>query len=134
MFLYGRRDLIPGSTSPHIQLSYKKSVFKKLWDCEGELIHETCKHKLRTKDDISHWCVRDWQLFSGDFYPKKPIGKCFHTATMSYSDEAINYLKKQKGKTICLNDTEDEKDFELHKQMIIAEFERLFPEKSSFEK
>ena len=31
-----------------------------------------------------------------------------------YSDEAINYLRKQKGKVICLNDTEDETDFELH--------------------
>jgi hypothetical protein len=52
---------------------------------------------------------------------------------MSYSDEAIKYIRKQKGKVICLNDTEDEQDFEVHKKMIIAEFDRIFPEKSAFE-
>ena len=72
-------------------------------------------------------------MFSGGFVPKKPIGKLFHTAAMRYSDEAIDYLRKQKGKVICLNDTEDEVDFELHKKMIVEEFEKLLPQKSSFE-
>ena len=50
-----------------------------------------------------------------------------------HRSQAIEYLKKQKGKVICLNDTEDEIDFELHKEMIIAAFEELLPDKSSFE-
>ena len=45
----------------------------------------------------------------------------------------MDYFRKQKGKVICLNDTEDEKDFELHKRMILEVFEKLLPEKSSFE-
>ena len=52
---------------------------------------------------------------------------------MSYSDEAINYIKKQEGKVICLNDTEGELNFEAHKKMLREEFEKRFPEKSSFE-
>ena len=134
LMIYGRRDLIPNSISPHIQLSFKKETFEKLWEIEYEKIHTTCCNKLRTKDVVTSYCVRDWQIFSGMFYPKRPIGKNFHTATMSYSDEAINYLRKQKGKVICLNDTEDEQNFELHKQMILREFEKIFPEKSSFER
>ena len=97
------------------------------------MIHQTCQNRLRTKNDVTSYCVRDWQLLSGEFYPKKPIGKLFHTASMSYSDEAINYLKHQKGKTVCLNDSEEEKDFELHKKQLIDEFEKIVPEKSSFE-
>lgn len=131
--LYGRRDLIPNSVSPHIQLSFQKKTFETLWEKEHDLIHATCLNKFRTKDVVTSYCVRDWQLFTGAFYPRKPIGKSFHTATMSYSDAAIEYLRKQKGKTICLNDSEDETDFELHKQMIVKEFEKLFPDKSSFE-
>ena len=131
--LYGRKDLIPNSNSWHIHISYNKKTFETLWEHESEIIHATCQNKLRTKDDVTSWCVRDWQLFSGEFYPKKPIGKLFHTASMSYSDEAINYLRRQKGKVICLNDSEDEGDFETHKKMIIDEFEKIFPEKSSFE-
>ena len=130
---YGRRIWIPGLVNAHIHNSYKKETFFELWEHEYDVIHKTCTNKLRRKTDVSSWCVRDWQLMSGDFCVKKPIGKLFHTATMRYSDEAINYLRKQKGKVICLNDTEDEQDFELHKKMIIAEFDRIFPEKSGFE-
>lgn len=131
--LYGNRDLIPNSMTPHIQLSYKKSTYDILWKKEYEIIHSTCLSKLRSKDIVTSYCVRDWQIFSGEFHPKKPIGRSFHTASMSHSDDAIEYLRKQKGKIICLNDSEDETDFELHKRMILDEFEKLFPEKSSFE-
>lgn len=131
--LYGRKDLIPNSNSWHIQTSYNKKTFETLWEKEPTVIHETCKNRLRTKNDVTSWCVRDWRLFSGEFYPKKPIGKMFHTSSMSHSDEAIEYLRKQKGKVICLNDSEGEADFELHKNMILQEFEKLLPEKSSFE-
>ena len=131
--LYGRKDLIPNSNNWHIHSSYNKKTFETLWEHESKVIHETCQNKLRTKNDVTLWCVRDWQIFSGEFYPKKPIGKLFHTASMSYSDEAINYLRHKKGKVICLNDSEDETNFELHKSLIIAEFEKIFSEKSSFE-
>lgn len=133
LLLYGRRDSIPNNISPHIQLSFLKETYEKLWEVEYEKIHQTCCSKLRTKDVVTSYCVRDWQIFSGNFYPKRPIGKNFHTVSMKYSDEAINYLRKQKGKVICLNDTEDELDFEQHKQMICEAFKRLFPEKSTFE-
>lgn len=133
LVLYGRKDLIPNSISRHIQTSFQKKTFEILWEKEHDLINATCLNKLRTKNDISSYCVRDWQLFSGEFYPKKPIGKLFHTASMSHNNDAINYLRHQKGKVICLNDSEDETDFELHKQMILEEFDKLLPEKSSFE-
>lgn len=131
--LYGRRDMMPGTNAHHIHVCYQKSSFQALWDKEYEVIHATCQNRLRTKADVTSWCVRDWQLFTGNFYPKKPIGKLFQTASLSYSDEAVQYLRKQKGKVICLNDTEDEQDFELHKKMIIEEFEKLLPDKSGFE-
>lgn len=134
LVIYGRRDLIPNSINHHIHACFNKKTFEEIWEKEFELINETCLKKFRTKEDVTSYCVRDWQIFSGEFIPKKPIGKNFHTATMKYSDDAIEYLKSQKGKVICLNDTEDETDFESHKNIIIKEFERIFPEKSSFEK
>ena len=131
--LYGRRDEIPNSVSKHIHTNFVKHTFDTVWEKENDALHATCQHKQRTKEDVSAYCVRDWQLFSGEFYPQKPIGKLYHTATMAYSDEAIEYLRKQKGKVICLNDSEDEVDFEAHKKLILDAFEKLLPEKSSFE-
>lgn len=131
--LYGRKDLIPNSNNYHIHTCYLKKTFDTLWECEGEIIQKTCEHKLRSADDVSVYCVRDFQLMSGEFYPKKPIGKKFQTAEMSHSNKAICYLEGQRGKVICLNDTEDEVDFEKHRRMIVEAFEKLLPEKSSFE-
>lgn len=133
LLIYGRRDLIPNSVNPHIQHSFLKSTYEELWEKEYEIIHKTCCSKLRTKDVVTSYCVRDWQIFSGNFYPKKLIGRNFHTATMTYDNAAIEYLRRQKGKTVCLNDTEDEQDFAQHKEMLIDAFEKLLPEKSSFE-
>lgn len=131
--LYGRKDLIPNSNNWHIQAAYNKKTFSILWEKEFDAVHKTCQNKLRTRNDITTYCVRDWQLFSGCFYPKKPIGKLFHTASMSHNDDLINYLKQVKGKTICLNDSELEEDFETHKQILIEQFEKMLPQKSSFE-
>ncbi len=133
LLLYGRRDLIPNSVSWHIQISYIKKMFEVLWEKEFQKVHETCKNKLRTKNDISIWSVRDWQIFSGEFYPKRPIGKLFQTYAMEQSNGAIDYIKKQKGKVICLNDTEKENSFEEHKKLLAQAFQELFPEKSSYE-
>ena len=133
LFMYGRKPLYPGSNSHHIQTSYRKSTFETLWDKEFDVIHKTCINKLRTVTDVTIYSVRDWQILSGDFHPHKPLGRIFHTASLSYSDEALEFMRGGRGKVVCLNDSEDEQDFETHKKQIIAEFERLFPEMSEYE-
>lgn len=130
---YGKKTSIPGMDNNHIHCAYLKSTFEAIWRKEKECLHESCVTKLRTRNDVTDWCIRDWQLLTGMFHPAKPIGKAFSTESLNGSDEAIRYLRYQKGKVICLNDSEREESFELHKQMIIAEFERLLPDKSAFE-
>lgn len=133
LIIYGRRAPIPNSIGNHIHFPLKKSTFKTLWEKEYEKIDSTCLNKFRNKEDISINCVRDWQIFSNEYHPKKAMGKCFHTATMDHGNEAINHLKSRKDKIICLNDTENELNFQIHKQMIVDEFEKIFPDKSAFE-
>lgn len=133
LFICMRSNLIPNSAHPHIQTSIRKSSIATVWEQEFEWVQRTCESPVRTPNDISIYCARDWQIFSGDFYCKRPIGKAFLTASLSNSDTALKYLQKQKGKIICLNDSEDELDFDLHKQQILEVFEKLLPEKSSFE-
>lgn len=133
LLLYGRRDQIPNSVSRHIHFCFKKSTCKKLWEEEYELVHQTCTHRQRTKDDISLYCIRDWQLFSGEFYPHNAKGQLFFTSSLSQNNDAIDYMLRQKGKVICLNDSEDEENFEDHKQKILSAFEQLLPDKSAFE-
>lgn len=130
---YGRRDLIPGLVSGHIHAPFKKSTFEVLWEKEYACIHNTCLQKLRSRMDVTTYCVSNWQILTGNFFPRKPLGRAFATASMGRSNAAMNYLCRQKGKVICLNDGENETDFQKHKQMIVSAFDALLPDKSSFE-
>lgn len=42
---------------------------------------------------------------------------------MIYSDEEMNYQKKQNGEVICLNDTEDKDSFDEFRKQVIETFE-----------
>ena len=132
--LYGRRDLVPNIVNRHIHMCLKKSTYRDVWEAERDVLDSTCHNKLRTKDDVTVWLVRDWQLMCGEFLPRKPLGEMFFTSSMTHSDDAVKYLTRHKGKVVCLNDSEDEADFESHRQILHDAFERILPEKCSFEK
>lgn len=132
MALYGRKSWVPGIDNAHLHACLNKKYFDVLWEKEREVIDNTCRSRLREREDVTSWLVRDWQLFSGDFVPRRVIGRMFHTGTMF--GEAMNYLRGQKGKVICLNDSEDENDFETHKKQALETFEMILGEKSAYEK
>ena len=133
LLYFGRHKHIPGINIPHIHCNYKKQTIVKLWETEYDVIHKTCTHRFRTKDDVSSSCSRIWNIMSGEFHPQKLLGKSFPTDSLIKSDAAIDYIRKQKGKVVCINDNEKEVNFEVHKQMIMDAFQELLPEKSSFE-
>lgn len=132
LFFCKKRGL-PGTQNNHIHGAYLKSTYEAIWEKEAKCLHESCVTKVRTCNDVTDWCVRDWQLLSGEYTPRKPIGKGFSTSELEHSKEPVEYIRKQKGKVVCLNDNEREVNFEKHKQMIIDAFEELLPEKSAFE-
>ena len=133
LMLFGTADMHLRVRDWHLEIAYNKSSFQKLWEEEYEAIHKTCQHKTRALDDVSSWCVREWRMLSNEFSFQKPRGQYFMTSSLSKNNDLIDYIIKQKGKTVCVNDTEEEQDFELHKQMIVEAFEKLLPGKSSFE-
>ena len=61
------------------------SINEKLFVAQYDVIHQTCQNRLRQRDDVTIWSVRYWRLMNGEFYPKKQIGKLFHTETMNYT-------------------------------------------------
>lgn len=133
LFLYGRKPFIYGISDYHIHRPLKKSTYEILWDKEYDVMHKTSSNKLRQMDDISVVALRDWQLLSGEFSPSKTIGKLYHTQTLFDSNDAIDSIISQRYKVLCINDTENETDFELHRQMVVDAFEKILPEKSQFE-
>lgn len=119
-------------SSTHIPHSYLKSTFEQLWEREQAILKETSKSKFRDKNNVNQWLMRYWQLASGKFIPRNiDDGKLF--MLKEGNSEALNAIKDQSFKMICINDTVDIKEFEMQKEEIKRAFNEILPEKSLFE-
>lgn len=142
--LYGRKMLrtllfmqysyIPGVLEPHTPLSFRKSTFRVLWDLEAERMDDTSRSRFRSKSDVTYWTMRQWQLMTGKFSPRSwNAGKYF--LLPSSADSAIHtILHPGKTKMICVNDSENVRDFDELREKLVRAWEIRYPEKSSFEK
>lgn len=123
----------PGFYNTHIPLAHLKSTFELLWEKEYDELDQTCLNKFRQYNDLNHWLMRYWNLCSGTFVPRKTgFGKLF---TVSNDNHFIlDYITKQKGKTICINDSSTEFNFCSASIELKQSFDKILPDKSAFEK
>lgn len=124
----------PGFHYDHLPSSFLKSTLEEVWDKEYEILNETCLDKFRSKRNVNQWLFKYWNLASGNFYPRtSKFGKAFHL-----KDKISNGLKDAiENKTmymVCINDTAKTTNFEEHKKKVNESFQKVLPEKSSFEK
>lgn len=128
----------PGFWQHHLPTSFLKSTFDIVWEKEFDLLNETCSHKFRTSNDVSQWLIREWHLCEGKFNPRSTkFGKSFHIDRkgLEILPDMQSYIEKQKGHIIVINDGEmEETEFEKCKSLVSNSFEKILPEKSSFEK
>lgn len=123
---------ITGMWDMHLPHSYYKKTFEDMWNLEYQLLDNTCKHKFRDIKDINHFLLADWQIFKGEFSPRSSkLGKRIEI-TDNY-EEIYDTIVKQKYKMVCLNDSKPNIDFEKSKENIQKAFEKILPNKSSFE-
>ena len=122
-----------GVENQHIPISYLKSNWDMLWSKEEDRLNEIGKNRFRTKNDISHWIIRYWQLFNGDFYPDSYKGKEYYSLSND-NDKFFKRMKSGKIKIACINDTDEKIEYERVKKELINTFESIYPEKSSFER
>lgn len=129
-----RRDEFVGFANPHIPQAFLKETYDEAWEkCEKDLVR-TSKNRFRNYSDIAFWLIRYWQLASNHFtpYDVKKRGQ-YYLMDDSNLAEVADCIRQQKKDMICLNDSEDIADFEAAKKVIVDAFERILPEKCSFE-
>lgn len=129
---------IIGIYNSHLPTPFLKSTLKEVWDEEYDILDKTSKNRFRSKDDVSQYLYRYWQLCKGDFMPINPkkLGKEINI-NIKTIDDICNCIENKETNMLCLNDSDeviDDKEFNMLKQRIINSFERIYPEKSGFEK
>ena len=121
----------PGFSNYHMPNAYLKSTFEEVWNKEEKLLERTIYCKFRdNSNNVNHWVFNYWQFAKGNYNQKSyKFGK-----DIKINDKSVpNLIKKQKYKILGLSDCEDV-NYEEIKKIIIDSFEKILPEKSSFEK
>ncbi len=123
-----------GLKNPHEPFAMKKSVFKKIWDLEPQMLDEASCNKFRNVSDITQYLIRYWQIFEGDFYPRVHKGTVWAVNDNNYRDLAST-IRERKYPLISYDEKIGVKltRFEEAKAEINAAFQEIFPDKSSFE-
>ena len=130
--------LLPWNNFPslkysHLPASILKETCEKLWRLEPEIMYNSCIQKFRNITSVNPWLYQDWQKVTNNFIPRKvKFGALFELG--DNNKKVIKALSKQKYRMVCLNDGPHIKDYEKVKKEIQNAFEKILPEKCSFEK
>lgn len=125
-----------GLRASHGPAAFCKETFEEVWTLEHDMLHETSKHRFRSKEDVSPYVFRHWQTLSGKFYPMNIDKLCQYYQLSSNNLKLCSHIEKQKTNFICINDSDVEETvaFEKVKAELQRSFSAILPEKCSFEK
>lgn len=144
-FRYGAANLLKSLTllpwswfagilDPHIPQPYLRTQFERAWSIWGAQLDASCRNTLRDLTDLSHWLVRYDGLCRGEFSPRSLAD----SRTMTLGDERIgdiaDAIARQRYRMICLHDSTGIADFDDVSRRLCEAFERILPEKSSYER
>lgn len=121
-----------GVKNTHVANAYRKKTFEVVWQKYGDVLDKTCRHRFRSPLNVNQWLMKYWQIVSGEFYPQRySFGKhYFINETKAIECE----LTSRRRGLLSVNDYEGVTDFPRIKKEILRIFQRVFPEKSSFER
>ena len=123
-----------GFYTVHNPYSFCRGTFEELWEKEKEILSDTASHKFRSKDDVTLYLFREWQKLKGEFKAKN-VTKDFAYFNIGENDESMyKTICGQKKKMICINDANRPIDFEKTKEGLKNAFEKILPDKSTFER
>ena len=126
-------DYFTGFKNIHAPAAYLKKTFQELWEAEPEKMDKTCRDRFRTSDDVNQWAALWWQIAGGQFSPA-----VIDNLVMKIADNTIDHLcntiENQSHDYICLNDPEEDIDFQKLSGRLRESFEKILPEKCQFER
>ncbi|WP_192873743.1 Stealth CR1 domain-containing protein [Streptococcus suis] len=121
-----------GYKSFHVTVPHLKSTYEEVWKSEGVYLDKISHNRFRTIEDVTNWLMSHWNIESGRFVPQKiNFGHYFSAESEA---EIVEAMLKNKYKVICINDENNNHDYEESAAKVRLAFEEKFPEKSSFEK
>lgn len=120
--------------TPHNAQPYLKSTFEEVWAVAERELTETSVNRFRALTDYTPELFRTWQICRGNFEPYNTYRDTKMFPLMIKSEQAIKAIREQTYSLICLNDNVHIRNYEQVMERLIAAFEQILPEPSTFEK
>lgn len=124
---------IPALMDTHMPQPYLKSSFERVWARDGERLDSSCRHRTRQNSDVNEWLMRYEQLLSGEFEPVSVSDTKLYTLGDESIDSIADDIRRGRYALYCMNDSTSIRDFETVKHKLIAAYQSLLPNKSSYE-
>ena len=123
-----------GFYNPHLPNPFFKTTLKEVWDLDFQTLDQTCSHKFRDYRNVNQYVCRYYQLVKGLFEPINPwkTSATYHINNNEILTKALEVITNQKKAIICVNDG-DKTDFEHSKPLLCEAFDKILPDKCSFE-
>ena len=122
-----------GFKNLHAPAAFCKSTLESIWQAEPDLLDATSANRFRTAEDVNQWLAIWWQVADGRFTPydtDNVVADC----TAQNVDALCRMIQKQSHDMLCINDPSAQSPVETLSARLVAAFESILPEKSSFEK
>ena len=126
-------DYFTGFKNLHAPAAYRKKTFEEVWTAEPKLLDNTCRNKFRAASDVNQWVCLWWQVASGQFQPYE-VDNLVKAVTPGKLEQACRAIENQAHAMICVNDPDGDVDFEAMAAALRQSFEKILPQKSSYEK
>ncbi len=120
--------------TPHNAQPYLKNTFEEVWAVAEKELTETSGNRFRAVTDYTPELFRTWQICRGNFEPYNTYGDTKMFPLMIKSKKAVKAIGEQSYKLICLNDNVHIRHYAQVMENIKEAFDRILPEKSSFER
>lgn len=118
----------------HGPFPFLKSTFEKVWEKEADVLKHTAMQRIRSKEDVSIYLMREWQKLEGNFEAKNVQKHLAYYNLGENDDRLCREIQQPKHKVVCINDANTKIDFETTKQSLDEAFLSLFPKKSKYER
>ena len=124
-----------GIMIPHLPSPLRRSTCEEVWRAIPDRLTDTSSHRFRDPNDLNQYIFRYWAICRGEFIPTNiyKYGREFFLEDR-IADEVCRDITCRNYKMICINDSRNVQDFESLRDRIREAFDRILPEKSTFEK
>lgn len=126
-------SMFTGMLDHHLPQPYLRTHCYACWQEWGAQLDAACRHRFRNLTCVSDYLFRYDMLAAGAFVPRSMADGRLMTLSDGSIGSICRDIEQQRWRMVCLNDGVEITDFDAMRTRLNAAFERILPQKSSYE-